>query len=111
MRTSLASCIDNLEYHERVADSAAVRARRKRLHATGDHSTCRLGCERRLRVATVDDVSGLVEAVEAEFDPADELVRALALRLARVASEGHGMAAVGALKALAELTAAQRSPG
>lgn len=83
----------------------------ERLHAAGDHAECRPGCERRLRVATVDDVSGLVAAVEAEFTEDDSLVRSLAVRLARVASEGHGMAAVGALKALAELTAAQRGPG
>ena len=73
-----------------VADSAAVRARRKRLHANGDHSTCRAGCERRLRVATVDDVSGLVAAVQTEFGEDDPLVRSLAVRLATVASEGHG---------------------
>jgi hypothetical protein len=91
-----------------MADSPAVRAARKRAHAAGDHSSCRPGCERRLRVATVDDVSGLMAAVEAEFPPDDELVRALALRLATVASEGHGVAAVTALRALGELVAVQR---
>jgi hypothetical protein len=91
-----------------VADSAAVRARRKRAHASGDHSMCRAGCERRLRVASVDDVSGLVAAVHAEFGEGDPLVRSLALRLAAVASEGHGTAAVAALRGLGELVAAQR---
>jgi hypothetical protein len=91
-----------------MADSPAVRARRKRLHASGDHAECRPGCGRRLRVATVDDVSGLMAAVDAEFPADDELVRALALRLASVASEGHGVAAVTALRALGELVAAQR---
>ena len=61
-------------------------------------------------MATVDDVSGLAEAVDAEFLEADPLVRALALRLARMASEGHGVAAVAALRALGELSAAQRGP-
>jgi hypothetical protein len=91
-----------------MADSEAVRARRKRRHAAGDHSQCRPGCEQRLRVATVDDVSGLVAAVEVEFAEGDVLVLALARRLARVASEGHGLAAVSALRALGELVAAQR---
>jgi hypothetical protein len=53
-------------------------------------------------------VSGLLAAVEAEFAGDDELVRALALRLATVAAEGHGVAAVTALRALGELVAAQR---
>jgi hypothetical protein len=61
-----------------------------------------------LRVASVDERAGLVAAVEAEFGPDDPLVRGLALRLASVASEGHGMSAVAALKALGELVAAQR---
>jgi hypothetical protein len=91
-----------------VADSEAVRSQRKRLHAAGNHSTCRPGCERRLRVATADDVSGLYEAVNAEFGPEDPVVRSLALRLATVASEGHGTAAVMALRGLGELVAAQR---
>ena len=93
-----------------MADSPALRARRKRLHAAGDHSVCRPGCERRLRVASRDDVaaSELVAAVEDEFPDTDPLVRALALRLARVAVEGHGAAAVQAMRALAELVSAQR---
>ncbi len=48
------------------------------------------------------------EAVEAEFGSGDPLVRALALRLATVASEGHGAPAVMALRGLGELVAAQR---
>ena len=91
-----------------MADSAEVRARRKRLHAQGDHSTCRPGCQRRLRVATVDDVSGLMAAVEAEFPESDPVVRSLATRLATIAEEGHGTPAVQALRALAELVVAQR---
>jgi hypothetical protein len=55
----------------------------------------------------VDERAGLVEAVEAEFGTADPLVRALALRLATVASEGHGAPAVMALRGLAELVTAQ----
>jgi hypothetical protein len=91
-----------------VADSAAVRARRKRLHAAGDHSTCRPGCERRLRVASVDDTPGLIAAVHNEFPETDPLVRALALKLAQAAVESHGTAGVQALRALGELVAAQR---
>jgi hypothetical protein len=56
----------------------------------------------------VDERAGLVEAVEAEFGTGDPLVRALALRLATVASEGHGAPAVMALRGLGELVAAQR---
>jgi hypothetical protein len=91
-----------------MADSDAVRARRKRAHAAGDHSLCRPGCERRLRVATEDDVSVFRAAVEAEFAEGDEMVRSLAIRLATIAAEGHGVPAVTALRALGELVAAQR---
>jgi hypothetical protein len=91
-----------------MADSPAVRAARKRAHAAGDHSSCRPGCERRLRVASVDERAGLVEAVGAEFPEDDPLVRGLALRLAAVAVEGHGVASVTALRALAELVVVQR---
>jgi hypothetical protein len=91
-----------------MADSEALRSRRKRLHAAGDHSTCRAGC---LRVADGDlDRDGLVVAVEAEFGSADPLVLALARRLAVMAVEGRGAAAVAALRALGELVAAQRVP-
>jgi hypothetical protein len=62
-----------------------------------------------LRVATVDDGSGLMGAVEAEFAGDDVMVRALAVRLATVAAQGHGVAAVSASRALGELVAAQRS--
>jgi hypothetical protein len=91
-----------------VADSAALRARRKRLHAAGDHSTCRPGCEHRLRVASADDMPGLVAAVQGEFPESDPLVRALALKLAQAAVESHGTAGVQALRALGGLVAAQR---
>lgn len=69
---------------------------------------CRPGCLSRLRVASVDDVPGLVGAVEAEFPESDPLVRGLALRLARMACEGHGPSAVAAARALGELIAVQR---
>jgi hypothetical protein len=46
--------------------------------------------------------------VDVEFPDSDPLVRALALRLASVASEGHGVSAVTALRALGELIAVQR---
>jgi hypothetical protein len=59
--------------------------RRKRLHAAGDHSTCRPGRGRRLRVASVDDMPGLVAAVQGEFPELDPMVRALALKLAQAA--------------------------
>ena len=74
----------------------------------GDHSMCQPGCLSRLRVASVDDVPGLVEATAAEFPESDPLVRGLALRLARMACEGHGPASVSAARALGELIAAQR---
>lgn len=92
-----------------MADSEAVRQRRARAHRDGDHSACRPGCNRRLRVASVDERAGLVEAVETEFAASDPLVKALALRLATVASEGHGAPAVMALRGLGELVAAQRA--
>jgi hypothetical protein len=92
-----------------MADSEALRQRRARAHRDGDHSACRPGCDRRLRVASVDERAGLVEAVEAEFGSGDPLVRSLAVRLATVASEGHGAAAVMALRGLGELVAAQRA--
>jgi hypothetical protein len=88
-----------------MADSEAIRSHRKRLHAAGDHATCRPGC---LRVASDTDKDPLVMAAETEFADSDPLVKALGLRLARVAAEGHGVPAVSALRALAELVAAQR---
>jgi hypothetical protein len=91
-----------------VADTDALRARRKRLHATGDHTTCRPDCQRRLRVASTDDTPGLVAAVRDEFPETDPLVRALALKLAQAAVESHGTAGVQALRALGELIAVQR---
>src|SRR4249920_1602732 len=91
-----------------VADDDAVRSRRKQAHANGNHSGCRPGCGGRLRVATDGDVSALRAAVEAEFAADDVLVLALASRLADVAAEGHGPAAVAALRALGELMATRR---
>jgi hypothetical protein len=62
-------------------------------------------------VATVDDMPGLVAAVEGDFPESDPLVRALALKLAQAATESHGTASVQALRALGELIAAQRGGG
>jgi hypothetical protein len=95
-----------------MADSGAVRARRSRQHAQGNHELCRpsSACKRSsLRVASVGDVpAGLVGAVLAELADADATVRELALRLAQIAETSPGMAGVQATKALAELVAAQR---
>jgi hypothetical protein len=55
------------------------------------------------------DVVELLAALDAELDPGDQMVRALAFRLASL-SAGQGPAAVSALKALGELVAAQRGP-
>jgi hypothetical protein len=91
-----------------MPDSGALRARRARAHAAGDHALCRPSCGGSLRVARPADAPALLAAVEAEFAGEDALVRALAVRLATVAAEGHGVAAVSALRALGELVAAQR---
>jgi hypothetical protein len=88
-----------------VADSAALRMRRSRAHAQGDHTLCKHGPQ------TEEQATGdLVAAVLAEWDGADPLSRAMAVRLAQLAG-GRGPAAVSALRGLAELTAYQRGPG
>jgi hypothetical protein len=95
-----------------MADSDAVRAKRYRLHRQGDHSLCKGSCVR-LTVLPDRELAGgesaLAAAVRVEFAEADPLVAALAERLAEVASASDGPAAVAATKALAELTAAQRT--
>ncbi len=88
-----------------MADSAALRMRRSRAHAQGDHALCRHGPQ-----DETAEISALVEAVAAEWDGQDPLSRAMALRLARLAG-GKGPAAVSALRGLAELAAFQRGPG
>jgi hypothetical protein len=100
-----------------MADSDALRSRRKRLHAQNDHTLCKPGCGRqRLAVvadgATVpmpEEVVQLERAVRAELGEHDPLLLGLGLRLVRL-SAGSGPAAVNAVKALGELIAAQRSP-
>ena len=91
-----------------MPDSEALRSRRSRAHAAGDHGLCTARC--RLRVAGPGDVDALVAAVDLDFpdDGADPLVRELARRLALIGARGHGVAAVTALRALGELVAAQR---
>src|SRR5262245_4049579 len=93
-----------------MADSGAVRARRYRLHRQNDHSLCKDGCDRpKLTIIEGQaDRDELASVVAAEFAHADPLVAALAARLAGLAT-GSGPAAVNAVKALAELTAAQRA--
>jgi hypothetical protein len=94
-----------------VADSGALRVRRARLHARGEHELCResSSCRRPLRVAVAGDPpGGLVGAVAAELAEADPVVRELGLRLADIAAEGRGPAQVNALRALGELLAEQR---
>jgi hypothetical protein len=89
----------------RVADTAALRMKRSRLHAQGDHSICKHGPQ-----GEDEEITALVAAVAAEWGDGDDLSRAMALRLARLAS-GRGPAAVSALRGLAELAAFQRGPG
>jgi hypothetical protein len=95
-----------------VADGDALRSRRYRLHRDGDHSLCKPErCARAGKVAAPVDASArrLHAAVRVEFPASDEMSLALAERLADL-SAGRGAAAVQALKALAELVAAQREP-
>lgn len=95
-----------------MADSDALRMRRSRAHAAGDHHLCIVGrCkelgpsaeQRAAEVAT----ARLMAAVEQEFPTHDELSRALAARLVEL-SAGKGPAAVQSLRALAELVAYQQ---
>ena len=62
-----------------MTDSNALRSRRKRLHATGDHSLCRATCDER-RVRDISPVRP-VAVPTAGLNPRDELVE-LAQRLA-----------------------------
>ena len=95
-----------------MADSDALRMRRSRAHAAGDHDLCLVGrCkalgpsaeQRETERATAE----LAAAVVAEFPESDRLSRAMAMRLVAL-SAGKGPAAVQALRALGELTAWQR---
>jgi hypothetical protein len=88
-----------------VADSAALRMRRSRAHAQGDHALCKHGPQ-----GEDEEVAALLEAVASEWGDGDPLSLAMALRLARLAG-GRGPAAVSALRGLAEMTAFQRGPG
>jgi hypothetical protein len=96
-----------------MADSDGLRAKRARLHRSGDHSLCRPArCPAAGEpVDSMDlppDVKALVAALDAELEGADPTVRALAMRLARL-SAGTGPAAVSALRGLGELVASQRA--
>jgi hypothetical protein len=71
-----------------MADSNALRSRRKRLHAQGDHSLCRRDCSRpkfTLAPLSAEELAG--------FDPVAEM-RALAGRLAEAYSKDPGNAAL-----------------
>jgi hypothetical protein len=70
-----------------MADSDAVRSRRKRLHALGDHSTCKHFPEPRRPVTVLDAGDG------AELDPVLEM-RLLACRLVDAYRENPGNAAL-----------------
>jgi hypothetical protein len=93
-----------------VADSDALRARRRRRHVQDDHSLClptrctAVGAPAR---DVPRDTSGLADAVREEFPDSDPLSRALALRLVELAG-GPGVGGVQAVRALAELVASQR---
>jgi hypothetical protein len=95
-----------------MADSEALRARRYRAHQAGIHELCipgrckELGPDAAQRAAEAA-TARLLAAVRDEFPDSDPLSRALAERLVEL-SGGRGPAAVQALRALAELTAAQR---
>jgi hypothetical protein len=99
-----------------VADSNALRVRRSKLHAGGDHSLCKEGrpCRRLALVlggAVRPAPGGLVAAVAAEFAGGDDAtVRELALKLAELADQ-PGPQSVAACRALGELLAATRGGG
>src|SRR5262245_19970448 len=93
-------------------DSDALRMRRSRAHQAGDHHLCVVGrCKElgpsRDQQKAAEATAALAAAVLEEFPETDALSRALALRLVDL-SAGRGPAAVQALRALAELVAAQR---
>ena len=95
-----------------MADSDALRMRRSRAHAAGDHHLCVVGRCKELgpsgeQQATDRATAELAAAVLEEFPEDDRLSRAMALRLVAL-SAGKGPAAVGAIRALGELTAYQR---
>jgi hypothetical protein len=95
-----------------MADPAALRMRRSRAHAAGDHDLCIIGRCKALgpspeQQATDQATAELAAAVLEEFPESDRLSRALALRLATL-SGGKGPAAVQAARALGELVAWQR---
>jgi hypothetical protein len=95
-----------------MADSDALRQRRRRAHAAGDHDLCIVGRCKELGLsadqqAAAEGTARLRAAVEQEFPEHDPLSRALALRLVEL-SAGRGPAAVAALAKLGELVAFQR---
>lgn len=91
-----------------MADSGALRARRARAHANGDHELCRPGSKCR-QPAGPAPANGLTASVMAVLAETDESVQQLGLRLAAIATDGRGTAAqVAAIRALGELLAAQQ---
>jgi hypothetical protein len=95
-----------------MADSEALRQRRRRAHRAGDHDLCLVGRCQELgpsaqQQATAEATARLMAAVQQEFPESDELSRALAARLVEL-SDGKGPAAVQALRALGELVSYQR---
>ena len=64
-----------------MADSGALRVRRARAHAAGDHSLCRRCAAVRGGETPLAPVQALPPALPVKFDAAAEM-RALALRLA-----------------------------
>jgi hypothetical protein len=71
-----------------AADSNAVRSRRKRQHAQGDHSMCR-----HPRDLPVRQVPAVLDLDPDDLDPVAEM-RALAGRLVQACSEDRGNAAL-----------------
>jgi len=57
-----------------VADSAALRMRRSRRHAQGDHELCKHG-----PLGEDEEVAALLEAVKAEWDDHDPLSNSITL--------------------------------
>jgi hypothetical protein len=88
-----------------MVSSSRDRVRRHRLHRAGDHTACLATCPLAGTVER-DDVSGLRQAVEAEFrdDPAR---LAIARRLEQAA--GRGQPAVAAVAALDRMVEASRA--
>lgn len=95
-----------------MADSDALRMRRSRAHAAGDHHLCVVGRCKALgpsaeQRAAEESTAKLLAAVREEFGTSDPLSLALAERLVEL-SAGKGVASVQAARALAEMVAAQR---